>query len=562
MKLRNILAFAAVAAMLVFTSCKKKTDTPDHLKVIPTNSAVVLSIEAEQLVDKGGLNKYKEFNIYKFLSKELAESEPEASKMMEEFLKNTRTTGLNLDQIFMYVRELKGEYSSSVAVFTFGVDNSTKFGNWLTTFVEKVKKDDEYKLEDKGEYKMFRIDYSTLFVWNSKVAIMIPASSYMLEEEGDLGEWLKIDETNSIATNADFMTSRKKHNDVTAWLPFERLMSLLDAEEQLMYNPILAKVDMKDASFELSLNFTDEKAAMTYSVWPESVMEKCLKEFPVIKTNFEESLYTYFPDTTYLAVKMAINPTEYYRLLVDNMRVAVDSLEAKYKGEEESEDYYYYGGYEYYEYKKILEAIDNPKVDSIAKLFKGDFIGTIFGFEKGLIPMPNFAVATTLNGEQAFNDLLALLPKEIIYTKEGSYYVISTTTEDSPVNIALYFGLKGDVLYLTNKKDAITNFYAQGYKKNLTSAAISGDIKSCPIYWHVNTNIEEYPGIITMSLRGYMGEEGYGILSGILKTYQAFDMKYDGKNMFEISIKQTSKKENTFKTIVNNIDKAVKNYLR
>ena len=426
MKIRNILALVALGCMLALASCKKedKAGSLDHMKIIPANSAMVMSINAKTLVEKGGLNDYKNFELYKKFHGEIAKYEPEMGKIIDEFLKDTRSTGLNLDQIFVYLQP-KDRYDM-LATFVFSVDDQDKVGKWIASY-HKATHEDEYELEKGEGYQLYRLDRRNLLVWDKTKALLLNVRDYEEEDLPSFETLLKVDEENSIVSNADFMECYNAQKDFTFWMPFKSI-GIMGGNEDATELSTLKKFygeDWDKASMSFSLDFTNEKAALSISVWPSNLVDKYLGEHPILKENFDQSLLSYFPKDYLFTSKLSFNVQEYYKMMTTNLNKLAEDLK---KDADEDEDYEideYYGYYPFSDYSyisKILSMLASDDVAKIVNSFKGDVVADIFGFQEGMIPMPQFGVIVTINGEDAFNHLLGLLPEEVKLTKNDSYY--------------------------------------------------------------------------------------------------------------------------------------------
>lgn len=544
MKLRKLVAFAAVCGTLLFVSCKKEGQDADqaHLKVVPVNSTYVVCINAKALVDKGGLAKFKDFSSYQLFKDDLMKNEPKRFKLVESLLSDTRKTGLNLDQIYAY-GFTDTLTDSFVSAFSFKVDNAGKFKSTIKDLIEASDSGIENGIEEHDGYCTFRVAYSSVFVWDNDKAVLLSVTE---DDYEDLSSFLKIDEANNITANVDFMEFFKVRKDVSAWIP----MNSFFVKEELLgnifsSNPSFAQ--MKDAKIELSLLFANEKVSLITKVWPESVMEEYYKKNDIMKSDFDASLLSYFPEKSYMAFKASYKVGNYYKMMVDGMKAYTDSLSME---EVEDEYGYHYSPYNYASILEIMNMLQDNRVAQIVGVFKGDFVGSLIDFEQGLVPMPQFALAANANIPTAIDTLVKYIPVEMKKQEDGKGYAISAGGF-----MNLYLTQKGEVLYFTNNKLALDAFLSDGYQKNLKDSQVGKDMLASNMYWYMNLNLDDYPALITMAARQGMGNNNFAMLSDILRTYSSFKATYDGKSTAEISLLLNSKDENSLKTIVKMIDK-------
>ena len=548
MKIKNLLALLSLACVLLFASCKQEQSNaiPDHLKVIPSSSTFVLSINAKDIVDKGDLDKFKNLNLYKLAKEELADRDAKAFKFMESFLSNTRSSGLNLDQIYMFMQQL-GEYQSLVA-FTFGVSNSSKLEKWLNE-AKKVNNEFEEAEIIKGEgFHKFRMDRSTLLIWDDTKALLLMISEYDEDRYPSPESLLTIDDEHSIVADTNFMASYNNRKDVTMWFSIEKIANrsweMREVREQL---PALYEYleDVRNASFDISLAFEKGEATMSMSVWPADFIEKYNAKYPILKTDFDESLYTYFPDKNYFVAKFSLNIQEYYKMLVD----AFDKI---VEGQEWDEN-------EYQNMEKAAAILKSDSIANIVNIFKGDVLGSITGFQDGAIPIPYFAVGLTVNGEESFEQLAALIQQGlgIELQKQGSYYAYPI---EEDMNI--YFAYKDDIVYITNQETARESFYKQGFENNISSSDISSQLKNSILYYYLNLNFNNYPATISATVNSAAAYSGYGMFSNVLSKLSDLSLTYQGGNTYNLTLKLKDNDENILKTIVKVIDEFAKTALQ
>jgi hypothetical protein len=131
--MKTIKHFMIIALCgVMICSCSQKSDAPSHLVAVPKNATLVLALNAEQVVEKAGLNDLEQYKFYSLLKKELENKSPEESKLAENFLKDTRTSGLNLDNIFIYLVANDEEGKAVSYGVTFLIDDLKTQGTIFT----------------------------------------------------------------------------------------------------------------------------------------------------------------------------------------------------------------------------------------------------------------------------------------------------------------------------------------------------------------------------------------------------------------------------------------------
>ena len=91
-------------ALVVFSACEETPSSTGLLDIIPGDASFVVAIEYNQLITKGGLNNLKDYSFYKKLQSELSNQEPAVQQLVENFFKDSKYTGLDLERAF-YLRQ-------------------------------------------------------------------------------------------------------------------------------------------------------------------------------------------------------------------------------------------------------------------------------------------------------------------------------------------------------------------------------------------------------------------------------------------------------------------------
>ena len=135
MKTIKFLTIIALCSVIIY-GCSTKSDAPPHLLAVPKNAGLVLSLNGKQMVEKAGLNKQEEYKCLPLLKTVFEAGYPKIAETINNFLKNTRTSGLNLDQIFAYLVFYENQSKNSDPYFgiTFLINDLKTFEDFIKTF--------------------------------------------------------------------------------------------------------------------------------------------------------------------------------------------------------------------------------------------------------------------------------------------------------------------------------------------------------------------------------------------------------------------------------------------
>ncbi|MDR1554312.1 MAG: DUF4836 family protein [Prevotellaceae bacterium] len=553
MKTIKFSIIIALFSVIVCGCSKKSATTYPHLVAVPQNAAIVLSLNAKQIVEKAGLDNMEQYKCNPLIQKEIENEPAEERKIMKDFMKDTRTSGLNLDNIFFYLLNGNNAAYDDVPNFSFGVTFKIDNVKTFESFLEKVNL--SYDAEDKKVY----LDNGISLQWNDEIAIITNA-----DENGT--DIFNKDESKSILANELFKNEYSDKNDVYLYGEYNFLINI--AETMSYYagygadQAALSELDLyKDMSLSISLNAEKGEFVATGKMLPVEKTAEIFGKF--YKSDFNNDLYKYISDKSLIALKCAIKPLDIYNYykktlgigqteestettteevevldedgnVIDKEEVIVD----KYRG--------YTSNYNL-AMKMMVEQYD-AKITSVLENFTGDFIGSLSGLTNF---SPDFAVAAGIvEGKE--NDVTALIEQAGFVKNTDGYYLKNINT------INLYFAVNKNAACLAGTPEAIANFLDNGYSSDITSAKDFGEeLKDASSYFYLNLNINDYPSILKVMLG--MSSEGKMAMP-LLEKLKSINGSATKTNGFELKLKFT---ENDYasKILLKGIDELLSQYL-
>ena len=454
MKTIKFLMITALCSMVIF-GCSTKSAVPPHLVAIPKNATVVLSLNARQIVEKAALNKPDQYQSYSLLRQELKNAAEQET--INKFLKDTRTSGLNLDHILAYLTT-DGVISKN-AEPDFGI---VFLMDDLKTFEDFLKKIDVYQ---EGESTVLIFGEIHL-QWNDKIAVI---SKYAAGRSVDV---LNEDESKSILANELFNSEYSDKDDAFLFIDYGNFITKLweDYQRYAGYSStpnLFASLDFyKELSVALTGNAEKGEFVVKGKMLPVEKATELFGKF--CKTDFDSDLYHYFPDKSLMAFKFAIKPLDSYNEYKKYFSEALgDNLEIK----------------------TLIDQYD-AKITSVLSNFTGDFLGSLSD-----ITTPDLAIAAGIN-EGRENEVIALIKELGFVKKTEGYYLLNQN------GLKLYFATNNKAAYLTGNLANITNFLDNSYyMSNITSAKDFGkelEKALCYFYWDIDIN--HYPPLVKSAL--------------------------------------------------------------
>ena len=503
--------------VILFTSCEKKV-TSSQLGAIPADAMFVISLENEKLTKKGGLDNLKEYKFFQKISKEIAEQQPEVQKFLNELIANPKSSGLDTKQSYIYgVGKSENFYGACV----FKMDNLSTFDKHIA---ELVKLEESISVEDKGDYKLISPDKTAALVWNEGLLFILGGELSSI----NYAELFTLTEDKSILSQNDFQAFMKQSHDIGFWCSYQQLMDMVGSisGEQL---PAIIN-NFSNTFIHSYVSFENGEIKVSGKMSPQSKVDEFNKKYPIVKKDFNDKLLGDFPETSYLSFKMAINWSEYLKLISETMTSS--------------------GNYQTEQIKQMFEA---PEVKAILDALGGDILFGIYGFAQGPIPIPLMGLSFTVKSENDFNNLLALLPSGTTQ-KTGDYYTMGVG-----MGMAIYLAYKDNRAFVTDDLDAIVAFTGKGFDKTLKNNSLASSYKNDPCVFYLNLDLDTYPGSIKTMLQTGAPRELRNYLS-LLDPYKDFTYTTNKDGEFVLSVKFKDQNQNALKVLLKNLDDTASKY--
>jgi hypothetical protein len=500
MKTLKSLVIIVLCGMII-SGCASKSDVPPHLAAVPKNASIVLALNAKQIVEKAGLNRPEQYECFSLLQQEFDGMVEE--ELLKNFLKDTRRSGLNLDQIFAYL--VADDATKPGFDIVFLIDDVKTFEDFLTK--SEVNPDLENKSAGSiyGEAKL---------QWNDKIAVLSNNAP------GNGVDVFNEDESKSILANERFISEYSDHNDAYLFIEYNNFVATLMenhpyCEGSGKKSSLSAALDLyKDLSLAITVNAEKGEFVATGKILPAEKATELLGKF--YKTDFDNELHNYFSDKSLLAFKFAIKPLDIYNEYISDV-----------------------AGYDY-DAKRFMERYD-AKITSVLSNFTGDFLGSLSD-----ITAPDFAIAVGV-AEGKENEVATLIKELGFVKKPEGYYLLNQS------GLRLYFAVNSKAAYLTGSITAITNFLDNSYYvSNITDADDFGkELENAPNYFYWDLNINHYPSIVKSMLS--LSPQGE-MFSPLLEKLKSIIVRTINANGSEFKIKFTDN-EYASKILLKEIDK-------
>lgn len=410
----GVTIFVGVGAWYLFF---KKSNLPKH---IPLDSMMVLKIDPSSLASKLDKKALQSMSLYKELSKNLNN---EGIKV-DQLLENPEQTGMLLSDNIYCFSDVKGKKPCVGIVFAVSDKNKLK------DFLNNLTRNSSLKFKESNGNFMFveseRIDdypsSNSAIVWNEEACIV-----YNSNEESDIEatNMLKLSKEASILSSEAFSSSEDKGGDISMYVNFKRLTSLMGKEldesneDKLIFEKVKDNLENTDgASLVINLNqdnidmeifqFLNEGGkTKNISILSESGIQEKYVDF--ISTNGDvlfgmsavlnmENVFKlintipgYDKVKNEIEDEFGLTESEIKDLFDGTLTIAVNEIKAKQKKSYNYDLNSSYNGYE----------------DS-------NDLGNFESYElKSYIPIPVFSIQIGLNNPSAYQKILRKLKREM-----------------------------------------------------------------------------------------------------------------------------------------------------
>jgi hypothetical protein len=517
-KYLKLACFLLVAGCL-FASCNT-TGELNPLSQIPSDATFVAEINGKAFLSKSGLNNpddYKFMNMGRMMG-------GEQFAFIEALCKGSKDAGVSADNILVFMNSPKG-----ITTFVKVLDVNAMEG-WL----KKLGLEEPVRGEGfKGSLNKDGI----CMAWNEKQFIVstkpVPA--------GQIAELFNEKKDGLLAVNEDFKKFAEQKADMRIWLKysiFKELYSAISSESDPVLNPLTEQMkDFENLSIHGYLDFNDGKIVASGSLNPPSEVAKYVEKYPLAKKSFNVELYKDLPEQAFLQFNLAVNVNEYFELFKKALEVNLQ----KYSNDESANS------------EELKKFLDGPELKSVLDALDGDMLFSIHGFKQSNIPMPEMTLVFSVKSESAFNDILALIPKDQIVKSPDGYYVYDNP-ELSELSLSLSFAFKDNRVIVSNDLESTSMFVGKKKGKTFADNPVSATIGDRPAGFYLNLDLDSYPDNFKMFLRNFMKGGSYAIFVSIIEIYdKAYAM--GGAADFEGVLQFKNPNVNSLKQIFKNVDK-------
>lgn len=503
-----------MAAALFMVSCSSGSDEGAF---IPKNVTGVMHFNVASLCQKADLANADNLQMMKSLHESLQTLSPQGDKMVEAFMKDPASCGIDFRQPVCAFSELAEEdYNTEYSVVSAKMQSVKDFDKFIADLEEVMG--EKFKHCDTLGMTALELSESELLAYDSKRLFFIEntpfAVNQILDEPNDkvlsstqyLAKLLSLKKDESMASDKNFAKYLKERKDLSFFMSYGNIMGISANPMNALIQRIYGERDLeqfKKASVCVYGSFEKgriEITSKTYGI-PES-----LQQFGNQK--FNEELLAYLPAQTLAAFTVSIDMkalTEYLGAIEDEDFSINDPL-----------------------------GIDDYTVRDLLNALGGSMAISFYGFQEG---MPYFAAAMDMNDNQLIRDLL-----NEVAVNNGNVY----SFDFFPMQLVL----NDKVAVLSTDPAIIANAQAGGKSNGLMAVA---DKAKKGNYFYMDLNLEDWP----TELLALIGFDSNPIVSSIFAMLDRMEAETVNGQDGKACIYLTSDKDNSLAYILQEVDKMI-----
>lgn len=541
--MRRLVSFIALTIILLgFGSC---SSTPPNASLIPSDVPFVASLDLHSIYKKGKFDQIDDFQFVKALREELKSEDKELSNLLEQTLKDPKSTGIDFKEEILFFIDMEGNDPR----FTFAISDQEKF----ETFLKKIFQANQETFAPTQRGKLKGVDLGDGgLVWDDEKAITGSGSMEVLYL------FFSLKKENQIVGNKSFKKFCKDKKDINFWVSFDGFLKLQGGADEL--SGMFMK-DFADSYVSAFLDFQDGQVHLETKTDLSKEWQKKLDKHKIFKDNFNAELLKFVPQNPLVAMSICINPTGYFNYLQEVPQFAmVNGMVQMYSG---------------LDLKKIFESFKGSFLFSLndvkmvertypyAPVFETDEEGNpIFEEEipaeeyTELEPAPKFSVLFDVNGTSVLDALLIKALGEL--NKEDDVYKFPSNSEDNQ-----FYGVyANNVFMLSNDIESINAFKKGGLgRENLSKHADADNFSDNPSYGFLNMGWDALPqGLKDWYSSEKLGYEAQQALKFYQQTFKKLEFKGTKKNTSEITLKLKNTKENSLYFLLKTADQTFQTF--
>lgn len=507
-----------MAAALFMVSCSSGSDEGAF---IPKNVTGVMHFNVASLCQKADLANADNLQMMKTLHESLQTLSPQGDKMVEAFMKDPASCGIDFRQPVCAFSELAEEdFNTEYSVVSAKMQSVKDFDKFIADLEEVMG--EKFKHRDTLGMTALELGESELLAYDSKRLFFIEntpfAVNQILDEPNDkvlsstqyLAKLLSLKKDESMASDKNFAQYLADRKDISYFLVYGNMLKVSVNPSISLLNEFYSENYIKQfeqaamgiyGSFE---NGRIEVVSKSYGL-PENLKKICIQKF-------NEDLLAYLPAQTLAAFTLGID-----------MKASIEFFDNM---EDEDLDLDEPLGIKDYTIRDLVNSLG------------GCLAATFYGMQEGT---PYFAAAIDVKDNKVVRDIL-----NEVAVNNGNVY----TFDFFP---AMQLVLNDKVAVLSTDPAVIANAQAGGKSNGLMTVA---DKAKKGNYFYMDLNLEDWPEEL-LALIGLNNNAISGIVSSIFAMFDRIECETIDEQDGICNIYLSNDKINSLAYILQEVDKMI-----
>ncbi len=431
-----MLALFAAGLIVLFSSCHREQE---KVYLIPDDAVWVFHVDLGSIWGKGDFDHIDQISFIKFIRQAFRDDKSGAD-IINSLIDDPNSCGLDLKgDIFLFTAGEKGD----VGAFGVLVNDANKFKDFLSDLSNKAQADIDFSSE--GNYTLGFYG-KTGYCWDDSKAYIISADSKNKAREV-ADKLMSLQESNSLAHNADFNTFLAGNNDLGVFMNTNNILGLLDKSD--LDNAPVDLNQYKNTFFCLALNFENGRIRTSCSFLG---MEKNQMDF-IFSDNFNKNLLNYLPQTALAGMTLSCNMNSIFNLLVRSGEVNLDE-----------------------------ELTSGYTIGDVVKCLSGNIAASFSDLEYNNDWEYRFTIVAEINNARPFRQFL----ENADVPHDGDNYDLGI----DGINVCI----SENTLMITNETSALNAFSRGGTGNGIAKIASKAQKGN---YLYVDLDVNNYPSTLT-----------------------------------------------------------------
>lgn len=506
----KLLALIVLTAL--FAACSKQVN---YTSVIPSDASMVTAIDLKSLIDKAGLNDKEneatKQQVMDALKKEMSAS---AFQQMEKIMKNPAESGIDISvPVYLFMSPA----FSTPAIVAQVCDESALNASLETLVQEQVAQ----PVTEADGYSFTVIGNGVLAFNDSAMLIASGENESQMEQlQASVSNLMKQEEENSIAKAAVFQKMQATKGDIKF---FASMGAVPELYKKQLNITLPQSIPWEDITLIAGVSFNNGEIVFTSEPYLENEEVKAMvqEQLAALKTP-SHKFDKYFPASTLMLFNYSVDGAKMYDLMLHQYEEMSKSMT---------------------EYKQMVDMFKDENVKELICSLNGDIT---MGFTGVTMNIPTFVAYAEVKDAAALEKLYQ--NRQSLNLPKGGFTELNKNEYAYKLMglLNIYFGVKDNILYLTNDENVYRNF-GTVEKESIDKAPYAAEMKGSSAFVAINVEaILDLPAVKMAANMGGGKVQPYINLASKLSYFSAYSKDTTG----QVTLCLKDKDTNALKQIV------------